>query len=341
MRSRSYWRSRRRRKSFPSDLGVVPEKESTLRDGFHVALRGTRVELQCSNMVFANTSGSSIDSTRVINLNVVNQRGSENIPLHAGFLGDNGIINDGTTDNSLSLRLSNTVAYDGSHPERSKLIFSADPEQPSRIILSFDTGSSEVDGALGEASDIETIQVTPLATGWIVEPPSSGSSHPKWTLYPNFAVGDSQVLQGRNYTEITGSSDFANFIDIALNGIVTASPTGITHLHIHYENIPGYWDGQMKLEVDMRPLKYANKYVGIGTPDPQALLHVDGDIIAQSVLSTPYDWHEKEKLRDSSPDVVDNFGISVSIHNNFAIVGVPGEDQAKGKACIYFLKRQK
>lgn len=48
-------------------------------------------------------------------------------------------------------------------------------------------------------------------------------------------------------------------------------------------------------------------------------------------------WEAMQKLKDSASERFDFFGHSVSISNNFAIVGIPGHDTAQGSVNVYEL----
>lgn len=66
--------------------------------------RGTRVEIRFSNLQHTDTSQAILSQTRLLYLNIVNQRGKKQIPLYAGFLGSNTILND-NSENELTLSI--------------------------------------------------------------------------------------------------------------------------------------------------------------------------------------------------------------------------------------------
>ena len=216
--------------------------------------RGTRVELLYQSMAYSGET-ETLSGNRELHMSVINHRGKQNLPLHVGFVGDNGILNDGITQNTLTLRFSNTLTYDATNPDASSLSFSynADETQRSKIILSFDVGTAADEWALGDSDGIAGIDITQPG-GWDIIEPIEGES-PEWILYPDTA---DQVLYGRN----SGNTDY---FDLEIIDIVSSFPTGHTQLHIRYENIPGYWDGQMKVTIEKRPLVYDGGNVGIGT----------------------------------------------------------------------------
>ncbi len=59
--------------------------------------RGTRVEVIFDKFKYQGTN-EELGGTRLQYLNIVNQRGRQQIPLYAGFIGSNTILNDGTAN---------------------------------------------------------------------------------------------------------------------------------------------------------------------------------------------------------------------------------------------------
>jgi hypothetical protein len=261
--------------------------------------RGTRVELLTKHIYFSDDTENNFETQREIYLSVVNHRGKKDIPLHVDFIGDNGILNDGTTPNTIYIRCSNTLPFDAVNPDVSGLRFlhSDDETQRSKIFLSFDTGTIDQEGALGTAEAIEKIEITQPA-GWSIEKETQGTS-PEWILYPT----EDQILYGKgtpNAPEFdAGTFPFLFeelFLDLTISNIITDFPTGHTHLYIRYENIPGYWDGQLTLPIEKRPLTYHSKedpehsgtyfhHVGIGTNNPQSKLDVEGSVAIGATYS--------------------------------------------------------
>ncbi|MEM9685857.1 MAG: hypothetical protein AAF934_02930 [Bacteroidota bacterium] len=231
--------------------------------------RGTRAELLYTNMSY-NGGAETINGNRELHLSVINHRGKQNLPLHVGFVGDNGVLNDGNTANELTLQFSNTLVHDTTNPDASELSFLYDTDATlrSRFILSFDVGTvAAEEWALGSSTTINSNAITISPPGGWTAAVVSGQTA-QWELYP---ASNNQTLSGRN----SGSNEH---FDVTISSITTAFPTGHTHLHVQYENIPGYWDGQMKVTIEKRPLVYDSGNVGIGTNDPQATLDVNGNI---------------------------------------------------------------
>lgn len=67
---------------------------------------------------------------------------------------------------------------------------------------------------------------------------------------------------------------------LKITNLKTILKSGYANLYVHFENIPGYWDGYITVPIHKGPLVYredsAGKVgcVGIGTDEPQAKLHV-------------------------------------------------------------------
>ncbi|MEM9686179.1 MAG: LamG-like jellyroll fold domain-containing protein [Bacteroidota bacterium] len=275
-------------KSTAADFSLNPGDRQTLvfnnvgADGDQGA-RGTRVELLYTNMHYSGGT-ETVTGNREIHMSVINHRGKQNLPLHVGFVGDNGVLNDGATQNALTLRFSNTLVHNTLNTDIASLTFShdADETKRSKIILSFDAGTATDEWALATEAQIRNITVGPL-TGWTIIAPVQGES-PEWILYPDT---EDQVLYGRYAPDPNNANAFLpEYFDLVIDDIVSGFPTGHTHLHIRYENIPGYWDGQLKVAIEKRPLVYyedvnGNYNVGIGTSitsDTSEKLNVAGSV---------------------------------------------------------------
>ncbi|HEY8459190.1 MAG TPA: LamG domain-containing protein, partial [Blastocatellia bacterium] len=111
--------------------------------------RGTRVELKYRQLKYPNDA-ALIEGSRIQHLSVVNQRGRKNIPLHAGFVGSNVVLNDGASSSTLKLRITNALRED------SIPLAPAGPNA-SRLIVSFDS-------ELATSDHVDAIQVE--CEGW-------------------------------------------------------------------------------------------------------------------------------------------------------------------------------
>jgi hypothetical protein len=104
--------------------------------------RGTQLELRF-RLRFPD--GTPLEDTKLLHVDLANQRGRKNIPLHVGFVGSHAVLNDGRTPNSLDVRITNAA------PTELRLS-GQDSPSPSRFIVSFDVSSGANDGDLGLAS---------------------------------------------------------------------------------------------------------------------------------------------------------------------------------------------
>lgn len=213
--------------------------------------RGTRVELKYRNLKYSN-SNTPIAGSREQHLSIVNQRGRKNIPLHVGFVGPNIVLNDGKSENSLKLHITNLLK-DGSISLKSG-------DSGTKFIISFDVQAEgeEKEWALGTASEVENIGVH-LPEGWNCKKETEGES-PEWILTPECDC----ELGPREHIEIN------------LSKIISSTPSGHANLYLRYENVPGYWDGQFVCTIEKAPLLYIGSKVGIGTTDPKSKLSVSG-----------------------------------------------------------------
>jgi hypothetical protein len=213
--------------------------------------RGTRVELRYHNLTLGGEP-TQISGRRVTHLSIVNRRGQKQIPLHAGFVGFGAVLNDGTTPNTLVLRVSNVLKE---HPITWNPVGSS---APTNLVLSFDvlgTDGSE-DWTLGDKDHVGAIVVYHPNT-WQLTTPTGQEESPEWTLQPTAAtLGPGETIQ------------------FTLTNIKTDTPTGQTNLYLRYQNVPGYWDGQLVVPIEKSPLLYMGNNIGIGTTSPPMRLTV-------------------------------------------------------------------
>ncbi|HYR06816.1 MAG TPA: LamG domain-containing protein, partial [Longimicrobium sp.] len=216
--------------------------------------RGTRVELRTRSVTDGPSAASPIDETRTLPVSIINHLGVKNLPLHAGLAGPGTVLNDGSTANTLTLRITNTLPANGTYPEQSRVELST----ATRLVLTAE-GASTADSAnapwaLAKISELDSVEVgvshSPGVEGgsWTDTRNPLGTS-PEWTLRPQARV----VLDGREY------------LDITLSGLKSSLPPGVAYLTVHYENVPGYWDGQWVLPVEKSLVYAAATGVGVGT----------------------------------------------------------------------------
>ena len=73
-----------------------------------------------------------------------------------------------------------------------------------------------------------------------------------------------------------------NSIEINITNWITNATNGTYNILLRYEDIDGYWDGAWVIPVELNPLVIRGNNVGIGTDDPAARLHVNGDVKIES-----------------------------------------------------------
>lgn len=190
--------------------------------------------------------------TSRITISVINHLSKTQIPLQFRVLGSNAILNDGTTKNTLRLKVINSPL---SNNERKILSL----DQSSKFIVSFEQGEHP-DALVATTSQLNNVQIavtkdtdswtsthTPNSTGWSFTP------HPEL----------------KQWEEGEG-------IELTINNLVTSGVSGLACIYIDYQNIGSYPDGRLVIPIEKTPLLYSGENVGIGINNPQAKLHVNG-----------------------------------------------------------------
>ena len=191
--------------------------------------------------------------------------GRATTPLRLDCVGPHHVLNVEDAVSSLTLRVSNG-ALPGSQGE--SVTFSRDLNQPGRSsALELELPISDParrPWALGTEDQLNNVAVT--LAGWAVQGPTANASRTalKWTLTPNTSV----ELQPDD------------FLELSLSGLVTHHPSGVALLDVAWLRVPGFRDGRLSCPVQKTPLVFghggAQANVGIGTPRPDARLHVSG-----------------------------------------------------------------
>lgn len=142
-------------------------------------------------------------------------------------------------------------------------------------MLSFDT--QPADWAMGTAAQLKSIAVS--ADKWVATVPTE----------------QGQTLQWRLTTPTQVALAAGESIQVTLDGLIGRPPSGHARLLLHYENMPGYWDGHLAVVIEKGPLVSrdvtlpngtVDARVGIGVAVPQAKLHVAGGAIMPSAGAT-------------------------------------------------------
>ncbi|MGP0064351.1 MAG: hypothetical protein ACLQGP_12225 [Isosphaeraceae bacterium] len=225
--------------------------------------RTTRIELGYDWITLPGGS-ERLSGSRTSHLALVNHRGDVRVPLHLAVSGC--VLNDEQTLNKVRLRLTNT-----------------DPDS----ILTLQKGSVTTFFELsldiqGEATvaGLKPVDEWALATKSEVAPASltfediddwdwladHEGERPVWRFTPKKEI-QLRPRQGFSFT---------------MSGLVSSGPAGSANLYIHYENIPGYWDGELVAEITKSPIVVTSDKVGIGTANPRTNLHVVGDLCVDS-----------------------------------------------------------
>jgi hypothetical protein len=220
--------------------------------------RTTRVELSTGRVAYEAGAAAAawITESRSQVVNVANQTGRREAPLHAGFAGSNTVLNIGRSvpENDLTLRITNTLAPDPADPGRSAVTLAGpDAGPPTRIVLSVDQepAGASAPWALGRAAELAAMTVAAPA-GWTRADTSQGAVR-EWTLTPPA----SQLLRA------------GEFVELRLTGIVSSLPGGVATVRVRWLGLPGYWDGMAGVQVQKSPLHFLRQgNVGVGTSDP-------------------------------------------------------------------------
>ena len=290
-------------------------------DGKHGG-HGTRVELKWKQDSFDYVVDAGqvpeplVPGHRIQYINVVNQGGQKHIPLHVGIVGNNKVLNNGSAT-ALTLHITNLLK-EGTiqlNPKRADNT----PPPPSEFIFSFD--AADDDWALGKPGQVKAITFS--ASDFNPPAPETLGQSVAWKMWPQKAI----------------TLEAGEFIKINIGNIITNHPPGATKLHVHYKNIPGYWDGDFVVRLEKAPLVYgpngvgilmnpqvaldvngkiragtvgASGNVGAGTPDPQDRLHVVGDVLLSKIPAQIKCGDDKHRIvfgtgdleiRDSGPIV--------------------------------------
>jgi hypothetical protein len=148
-------------------------------------------------------------------------------------------------------------------------------DQVTKFTISFDvtkTDNNSKHWALLEKTNADDVQISILSgqEKWVFGGKEEQGITPQW----NFLCKQGLSLKNDERQEI---------LRLNISNLKTTLLSGYANLYMHYENIPGYWDGYITVPIHKGPLVYrecigSDKLkvgcVGIGTDEPQAKLHV-------------------------------------------------------------------
>ena len=246
--------------------------------------RGTRIHLNYQHLVYQDRKEVVPAGTRTQFLNIINHSGKAYIPLHVGFVGSNTVLNDqGRTANELTLRITNisnsdSIKFRNSPASRFTISFDIDDAQAWAL-----TKTAEAAGIQIEWDGSPKVTLTRLdASRKQIELTDRDQDSSPWK--PDVRFQGERPSWSFTYTGKTERTlGPGQSIELKLSELKSSSPAGYTNLYLHYEDIPGYWDGQVTCLIEKAPLVYRGGDVGIGTDmepkqyhgNPTSKLHVD------------------------------------------------------------------
>ncbi|MDB9421813.1 tail fiber domain-containing protein [Microcystis aeruginosa CS-563/04] len=199
-----------------------------------------------------------------IAVSVINYPGKAKIPLQFRVLGSNKILNDGTTTNSLTLKILNSPLSSNARP-----ILLLDKN--SRFIVSFETGS-HTDALVATTDQSNNVNIA------VTEPNSWQSDHQPnstgWSFTPKDHIKKLNAGEG---------------VELRITNLVTSSASGFACIYIDYQNIGSYPDGRLVIPIEKTPLLYSGDTVAVGTKNFDAKLTVAGPVVlGKSLRNTKF-----------------------------------------------------
>ncbi|EPF18948.1 tail fiber domain-containing protein [Microcystis aeruginosa] len=192
-------------------------------------------------------------------VSVINHLRKTEIPLQFRVLGSNAILNDGTTQNTLKLKVLNSPLSNNTRP-----ILLLD--QSSKFIVSFEQGDHP-DALVATDSQLQAVDVD-------IDPTDTNS----WTKHRTNNTSQWSFTPKPNLKQLTAGQG----IELTISQLVTSSVSGLACIYIDYQNIGSYPDGRLVIPIEKTPLLYSGSQVGIGTKTfdwETTKLKVNGDIV--------------------------------------------------------------
>ncbi len=214
--------------------------------------RVTRIELRYTNLQ-SQDSANPLSGTRTQVMQIVEHAGTNECPFLFSVNGLGDLLNDGKTKNTVSFVLQTKTGESIPVNQETKFILSfiTLPERQTNgnsiAIATEDNFTSSVPGKLSDADwGISKSSDQGIATEYILSPASGTTS----------------------FTTLT----------VPLTDLVTNQPNGRTPVSLKYQNVPGYWDGELTLWLEKSPLVRKLQKVGMGTASPGSQLDIQGSV---------------------------------------------------------------
>ena len=190
------------------------------------------------------------DDNTTLKLDMVQSTGKSNIPLYAGFVNCNKVLNTNEEASSLQLRLTNTKLPGAANADLT-FNYDSDINLCSQLVITLEVGTvTDVPWALAAEDEVNNIAISIAGDQWS----QNGDDLNKievdgvvqalqWTFIP-----DADVVLAARETML-----------INLDNIITSHPTGETNLYLGYQYVPGYKDGQFVCQIEKAPLVFDTK----------------------------------------------------------------------------------
>ncbi len=192
-------------------------------------------------------------------VSVINHLRKTEIPLQFRVLGSNKILNDGTTQNTLKLKVLNSPLSNNTRP-----ILLLD--QSSKFIVSFEKGT-HADALVATDSQLNGVQIKVTDTNsWTL---THNANSTEWSVIPKPKWGWSSTPKA-SLKQLTAGQG----IELTISNLVTNSASGLACIYIDYQNIGSYPDGRLVIPIEKTPLLYSGQNVGIRNNDPRIHLAI-------------------------------------------------------------------
>jgi len=144
-------------------------------------------------------------------------------------------------------------------------------DQATKFTITFDVAATASDApqdwALLNNNDADEVRITVESNqaNWGFGGKETQGISPQWS----YICQKGWQVSGRQ-----------ELLRLKITNLKTILKSGYANLYVHFENIPGYWDGYITVPIHKGPLVYREDpsgkvgCIGIGTDEPQAKLHV-------------------------------------------------------------------